>query len=428
MPRIQRFPSLLALALFLLAGCQAAELPPQATPPSPLGSAITAYKPQPRQRAYWPTQGWQSRSPKDAQIDAKALEAVEKYLFTRTGDAKNRKGIRTDGIAIIKDGYLVYEKYARGYDKDRPHLAWSASKSFVNALYGIAARKGLLKLDDPAAKYYKKLDRPHHREITLRHLLQMTPGLFWREGYEASFFDSSVLAMLYSEGRDDMAAFAAKQRMAYKAGDFWYYSSGTSNLAVGVLRETLKGQDLNAFIWSELFERIGMKRVTWQRDGAGNVVGSSYLYASPRQLAKFGYLYLNDGLWDGQRILPEGWVTFTATTPPADPIGEYGAHWWLNTGRPEKKIKPRFPSAPRDLLRASGHWGQRIYVFPSHDLVIALLSDNRDDTFNEDRFLSLVMAMLPPSPKGDPAAPTLQASPKDAPAVRPTVQPAVQKP
>ncbi len=421
----------LGLCLPWMVACKPAE---PATLPAGLktmGKAITAYSPTPRTRAYWPTQAWQIKKPEEMGVNTKALTALEGYAFARTGNDQDRKGIRTDGLVIVKGGYLVYEKYARGFDKDRPHLAWSVSKSFVNALYGIAKQQGLLSLDDPASKHYKPLDRGHHKAITLRQILNMTPGLFWREGYEASFFDSSVLAMLYSEGRKDMGLFAAQQPMRYQPGTHWYYSSGTSNLAVAVLRAALKRQDMDTWMWTHLFDRIGMKNVTWQRDGSNNVVGSSYLYASPRQLAKFGYLYLNDGLWEGKRILPEGWVTFTATVPPADDKGEYGAHWWLNVGRPENNVPPRFPKAPRDMLRASGHWGQRIYAFPSHDLVVALTSDNRDDTFKEDRFLELlfdaIQAKPAPSPTG---SPNLEArTPPPQPTVpKLPVQPASQRP
>jgi CubicO group peptidase (beta-lactamase class C family) len=432
-------PLLCLLCLPWLVACKQPEPKPLPVGLKTLGQAITAYSPVARNRTYWPTQQWQTKKPEEMGINAKALAAFDQYAFSRTGNDQDRKGIRTDGVVIIKGGYLVFEKYARGFDKDRPHLAWSVSKSFVNALYGIAKQQGLLSLDQPASALYKPLDRGQHKNITIRHLLQMTPGLFWREGYEASFFDSSVLAMLYSEGRKDMGAFAAQQPMRYQPGTHWYYSSGTSNLAVAVLRSALKGQDMDTWMWTHLFDRIGMKNVTWQRDGSNNVVGSSYLYASPRQLAKFGYLYLNDGLWENKRLLPEGWVAFTATVPPADEKGEYGAHWWLNVGRPENKVPPRFPKAPRDMLRASGHWGQRIYAFPSHDLVVVLTSDNRDDTFKEQRFLELlfdaVQTKLPPSPSGKPDLEARQTPPTPDPNNPPSktppqvpLQPASQRP
>ncbi|MCB9638070.1 MAG: serine hydrolase [Myxococcales bacterium] len=418
----------LGFVLFAVVACKPAEPNPLPAGLKTLGKAITAYSPIIRTRDYWPTQGWKLKKPEEMGVNSQGLKALEDYTFARAGNEVDRKGIRTDGLVIVKNGYLVYEKYARGFDKDRPHLAWSVSKSFVNALYGIAKKKGLLEVDAPVARYYKPMDRGQHKGVTLRHLLNMTPGLFWREGYEASFFDSSVLSMLYSGGRKDMGLFAAQQRMRYKPGTHWYYSSGTSNLAVATLRAALKGQDMEKFMWSELFDRIGMKRVTWQRDGAGNVVGSSYLYAPPRQLAKFGYLYLNDGLWEGKRVLPEGWVKFTATVPPADEKGEYGAHWWLNVGRPEMKVKKRFSKAPRDMLRASGHWTQRIYAFPSQDMVVVLTSDNRDETFNENKFLGLLFASLQEKTKA-PAntSPKLEArTPPKGP--KPQVQPATQRP
>ena len=233
-----------------------------------------------------------------------------------------------------------------------------------------------------------------HQYITLRHLLQMRPGLYWNEGYESSPLKSSVLAMLYTAGRKDMASFTAQQPMRYRPGTFWYYSSGNSNLLMAILRNAVTPQHYVRFIWKELFGKIGMKNVVWERDNSGTFVGSSYLYAPPRQLAKFGYLYLNDGIWKQERILPKGWVRFSSTVSPADPVGHYGAHWWLNAGRPSKGISKRWSHAPTDTICASGHWGQYIFVIPSLDLVIVRTGDDRDHSFNRDRLLELIIASI----------------------------------
>jgi CubicO group peptidase (beta-lactamase class C family) len=324
-------------------------------------------------------------------MNSESLKQAELYAFTRTGDEKDRKGIRTDGLVIIRNGRIVLERYARGYQANTPHLAWSVSKSFVNALYGIAVRKKMLDVEAPAYRYYPALNREQHRDITVRHLLQMASGLDWNEGYEASPLKSSVIAMLYTRGRDDMAQFAANPKLRYKPGTRFYYSSGTSNLLMAMLRDITTPQQYESFIWQELFERIGMRDVTWERDQAGTFVGSSYIYASPRQLAKFGYLYLNDGIWDNQRILPEGWVKFSTTASPADAEGIHGAHWWLNVGRPKHKIPPDLPAAPADMISARGHWGQIIFVIPSLDLVIVRTADDRERAFDRNKFLKLVI-------------------------------------
>lgn len=423
----RRYATLLTagVALALLAGCQQEPTPG----PHVTLSRISFYEPMIRQRTYWPTEAWKTKSIAEVGINKAKLDELVQYAFKRTGNDKDRKGPRTDGFVLIKNGYLVYEKYARGFTKDKPHLVWSVSKSFVNALYGIAIKQNKCKLDDKAAQYYKPLQTTkHHKAITLRQLLNMTPGLSWKEGYEASPINSSVLAMLYGVGRGDMAKFTAQQPMRYHPGTHFYYSSGTTNLAVGVLRAIIK-KDMEKFIWGELFDKIGMKQVTWQRDGAGNVVGSSYLYAPPRQLAKFGYLYLNDGIWAGKRLFPKGWVKFTTTTPKADQKGRYGAHFWLNVGRMGKGIERRFPEAPKDFFMAGGHWGQRIIAIPSLDLVAVLTADNRDRGFNLRTFVKMLVAAVssrqlqakssqPPS-----RSQTAPAAPTDA---RPLAQPAAQ--
>jgi CubicO group peptidase (beta-lactamase class C family) len=148
-----------------------------------------------------------------------------------------------------------------------------------------------------------------------------------------------------------------------------------------------------------LFDRIGMSRATWERDQAGTFVGSSYLYATPRDLAKFGYLYLHDGQWAGERILAEGWVDYTRTLAPAwstmplteeDKEDNPGAHWWLNKGLPERQVPPPWPDAPADTFAALGHWGQSIFVIPSLDLVIVRTADDRDGTFKKNTLLKLI--------------------------------------
>jgi len=362
--------------------------------PHPKTTAHTAYKKHLRTRAYWPTASWKTAKPETVGMSAAGLQKLEKYAFARTGNDKDRKGIRTDGLVIIKNGMLVYEKYARGYTQKMPHLSWSVSKSFTNALFGIAIRKGLFKLDDPAHKYYPLLNKPHHSKITLKQLLQMASGLFWNEGYEASPLHSSVLKMLYTAGRGNMAKFAAQQPVQYTPGTHWYYSSGTTNLLMGILQRTVTPKKYEGFIWRELFDRIGMQNVTWEQDNSKNFVGSSYLHASPRQLAKFGFLYLNDGIWEGKRVLPEGWVKFSMTASPANPKGTYGAQWWLNAGRPKEGIKPRWPDAPAETFCASGHWGQYILVVPSKDLVIVRTGDDRDGSFKRNTLLKLTLASI----------------------------------
>lgn len=381
----------LVVVMLGVLGCKSSDVPKG---PAPLGKRITAYQAVKQARSYWPNAGWKTKSPKELGVDAAALDKAFAYAFQRTGDEINRKGIRTDSLVVIYKGYLIKEQYTRKYKANTPHLAWSMTKSFVNTLFGIAVKQGLVSLNDKASKYIKSLETKVARNVTVKQLLNMVSGLCWNEGYEASPLKSTVIKMLYTAGRDNMGAFATQQGMCFQPGTHWYYSSGTSNLLMLILRSILK-KKYEAYPWTSLFDVLGMKGVTWERDQSGNFVGSSYLHAPPRQLAKYGFLYLNDGVWNGKRVLPEGWVKFTGTVPAADPEGIYGAHWWLNVGRPEKNIAPRFPDAPRDTLVASGHWGQYLFVIPSKDLVVVRMGDDRQKIFSRNTLLKLIIASLP---------------------------------
>ena len=350
-------------------------------------------------RAYWPTTAWRTASPESQGIDPDFLARADEYAFQRTGNEEDRAGIRTDGVVIVRNGYIVYERYARDYTAETPHLTWSVSKSFVNALFGIASEQGLLDIDEPAAKYFPALDKPDRRSMTIRNILNMSSGISWSEGYEASPLKSSVIAMLYTRGRGDMADFTAGQSMRAQPGTYVYYSSGDSNLLMGILKNAVPAGSYDSYAWDHLFDVIGMKGVTWERDGSGTFVGSSYIYATHRDLARFGFLYLNDGNWDGRRLFPLGWVDFTRTaapgyreTPAYPGIEEdnYTAHWYCNTGVPGAGIPPAWPDAPRDTFAAQGHWGQYLFVIPSMDLVIVRMGDDRDHSFDVNTFLNLV--------------------------------------
>jgi CubicO group peptidase (beta-lactamase class C family) len=156
-------------------------------------------------------------------------------------------------------------------------------------------------------------------------------------------------------------------------------------------------------VFNRLFKAIGMRYTTLERDGAGTPVGSSYLYTTARDLARFGYLYLHDGVWQGRRLLPEKWVRYTTTMAPAyymtelnpeDAKENYAAHWYINVGIPERGQKPPWPDAPADTFAALGHWGQSLFVIPSLDMVAVRLADDRDGTFDKNRYLGLLKNIL----------------------------------
>ncbi len=356
-------------------------------------------------RSYWPTKAWKTKKPDAAGMKSDKLKIMEKYAFTRPAPESERKGIRTDGVVIIKNGYLVYEKYAGGFTKDTLHITWSDSKSYVNALFGIAVKEKKLNIKDPAWKYWPSLNRGDHAKITIDMLLRMSSGLYSNETYEASPLKSTVNAMLFTSGHRDMAAYAAKQDLEYTPETRWEYASPTPNLLMAMLKKTMSTKEYDSYPWKKLFDVLGMKKVVWEKDAAGTFVGSSYVFSTPRDMARFGYLFLNDGNWENKRILPAGWVTYTTTVAPAyytskdlsedekdDPA--YGALWWLNRDVPEMNKKRVYPDVPEDCFMAMGHWGQFIYVIPSLDLVVVYTGDNRDKTFDQNRFLKLIIESI----------------------------------
>jgi len=406
---VKKLPlSLLVLPLLVACG--------KNTPPiAQVREALPANFEQQARTNVYPGAEWSELSPEKAGINREKLRNLEQYLFPEKVDEQTRLGIRTDAFVLVRGGSIVFERYARDFHRNRKHLVWSVTKSFVNTLVGMAVADGKIRVEDSAAKYYPALSGGGKDAILIDHLLRMSSGLFWSEGYESSPLKSSVVAMLYTRGRNDMAAFAAAQDLVYQPGTHWYYSSGTSNILTALVRNVYNsptdapqpGDRFEDLVFNRLFKAIGMRYTTFERDGAGTPVGSSYLYTTARDLARFGYLYLHDGVWQGRRLLPEKWVRYTTTMAPAyyttdlnpeDAKDNPGAHWYINVGIPERGQPAPWPDAPADTFAALGHWGQSLYVIPSLDIVAVRLADDRDTTFNKNRYLGLLKNILERAP------------------------------
>ncbi|MCC5816283.1 MAG: serine hydrolase [Leptospira sp.] len=355
----------------------------------------------PPKRDYWPTQGWKTASPESKGMDSEKLKEMEKYAFTIDGTEEDRQGTRTDGVVIIRGGYLVYENYARGYEKDSKHLIWSIAKSYINTLVGVAIQNNKINLDDPAYNIVPELSKtPEHKKITIRHLLTMTSGLAANEGYESNPLNSTVIAMLYTMGRKNMGTYSAELPMRAEPGTFVYYSSCDTNI-LSLALKNVYGDEYENLPWKELFNPLGIKNITFEHDASKTYVGSSYIYTTPRDLAKFGYLYLNNGKWENKTLLSKDWINFTRTpsigygkTPYYDGLEEnvYTAQWYANTGVPDAGIPKPIPDAPSDTFYGSGHWGQRIFVIPSLDMVVVRLGDDRNTKYwDNNQFLKYIV-------------------------------------
>jgi CubicO group peptidase (beta-lactamase class C family) len=296
---------------------------------------------------------------------------------------------RTRAVVIVHDGRIVGERYASGIGPDTPLIGWSMTKSVINALAGILVRLGRLSLDHavPIGEWQAPAD-PRHA-ITLEHLLRMSSGLRFDEDTIGPLTDT--VHMLLAES--DMAAYAARKPLDDAPGRRWQYSSGTTVILSRAIRNVI-GDDRAylEFPRRALFDRIGMSSAAIETDAAGTLVGSSLMYATARDWARFGMLYAQDGVWNGERILPDGWVGYTRTPAPADPARRYGAHFWLDVPDGYRATGARLPP---DAFHAAGHQGQFVTIVPSRNVVIVRLGGTRQhDGWDHTAFVRDVLEAL----------------------------------
>jgi CubicO group peptidase (beta-lactamase class C family) len=302
---------------------------------------------------------------------------------------------RTKALVVMHDGKVIAENYAAGYDANTPVLGFSMTKSVVNAFIGILVRQGRLSLDQPAPiDAWSDPSDPRHA-ITIEQLLRQTTGLALRQ--DNSGFDVTSQIM-YSAV--DKAGASAKAPLAVPPGTRWNYSDTNYMLLSRIVRDAVGGtaNDVLQFANAELFAPLRMQHVTLDFDATGTPVGSSHMLASARDWARFGQLYLDDGIIDGRRILPEGWV-HTSVTPTL--ATGYGAGFWTNRvpGLVAGWGVPwGLSTAPRDAFFARGFMGNFIVVLPSQRLVIVRLSvshERGDDIEETNRVVGEILAALP---------------------------------
>ncbi|WP_340064358.1 serine hydrolase [Ascidiimonas aurantiaca] len=285
-------------------------------------------------------------------IDYTALQNAIESAF----DKRDENLLKTRAILILYKNHIIAEEYAAGFDQNSLFLGWSMTKSILSTLYGILQKQGALTIDDPAPVAEWALDE--RAAITLSDLLQMNSGLEWDEDYESI---SDVTRMLFLE--EDMSRSQREKEAIAPPGTVWNYSSGTSNLLSGILRSQFDThQEYLDFPYKALIDKIGMHSMLVETDMSGNYVGSSYAWGTTRDWARYGLLYLNRGMWDGEQIITPEWIDYTATPAP-NSQKEYGAHFWLNAGG-------AMPDVPRDVFYADGFQGQRVFIIPSHDMVV----------------------------------------------------------
>lgn len=286
-------------------------------------------------------------------------------------------------FVALHNGKIIAERYDNGIDASTQLLSWSMGKSFTNALVGIMAGDGLVDINAP-------MDIPEwqndaRKEITLNNLLQMQSGLEWNEDYGNR---SDVNLMLHREA--DMGLYALSKPLEYEPGTHWYYSSGSTNIVMRYLRGKFDSdQAFLEYMRERLFAPLAIANPHFEPDMSGTPVGSSYLYVTARDFARFGQMFLDDGCVGEKRILPEGWVEYT-TTPAQASEGRYGAFFWLNRCGV-------CPDVPEDMFSCNGHDGQQIYIVPSKDLVVVILgySPKPDKVIDFNGLLRDIISCLP---------------------------------
>ncbi len=301
------------------------------------------------------------------------MDQLNQSLGKAFADTIPQKG--TFAVAVVYKGQLVAEKYKKGFSAKNRFLSWSMAKSFMNAWVGILENKGIVDLDTPVDIDDWQDDA--RQNITLNNLLHMTSGLKWNEDYGSN---SDVNIMLHKVG--DMGKYTMEKPFEYPADSIWKYSSGNPNLVSLLIRQTLNNDSVyDTFLHDELFNKIGMRSAVFEMDASGTFVGSSYLYATMRDFARFGLLYLDNGNWLGDQILDPGWVDYTKQEAPGSK-GKYGAFFWLN-------LKGSlYPDVPEDLFLCEGHDGQYIAIIPSKNLVVVRTGFSKKGDFDINAFLA----------------------------------------
>ena len=287
---------------------------------------------------------------------------------------------KTRAVVVIYKDQLLSEKYAKGFTEATKLLGWSMTKSVTSAVLGVLERQGKVSLDQD--HLFPAWEQDERSKITLSDLLHMNSGLEWVEDYNTI---SDVTNMLFME--EDIPKVQLDKPLVGTPNQRWNYSSGTTNLLSGFIRDQFKThQEYLDFWYAELIDKIGMQSMVIETDAKGNYVGSSYGWATARDWAKFGLLYLHKGNWKGEQLINESWVDYSST-PTNGSNGEYGAHFWLNAGGV-------YPNVPRDLYFCNGYQGQSVFIIPSKDMVIVRMGLTEAPEFDFDTFLSEVITSV----------------------------------
>lgn len=359
----------------------------------------------PYEGEYWPTHQWKSCRPEEVGMQSDKLMEVYSYL--------TNPAVNTEGIVIIRKGYIVGEAYFGNFTAQSRHESYSIAKSYLSALVGIALEKGLIKdVEEKIYLYYPQLSRKKtvwrrsegrigeissqsdslsnqvqpgaKKRISIRHLLTMTSGFEWNE--RDYYVDTSQNDAFKMAVEDDFIQYVLGKPIVYEPGTHWCYSSGDSMLLSGIIEKSANRTAYD-FGLEHLFAPIGISGIEWRSDPVGHTIGGWGIQATVREFAKFGCLYLKKGKWEDRQIVPESWVV-RSLQPVSPEVNFYGYQWWLLpalSGYADSSLPPK-------TFLAWGIFTQQIFVIPEEDLVIVrVANDPGSEEWDEVEFLELVL-------------------------------------
>jgi CubicO group peptidase (beta-lactamase class C family) len=317
--------------------------------------------------------------------------AVSRLLDAAFLEPDPKRLRRTRAIVVVRGGRLLAERYAPGFAAGTPLNGWSMTKSVLGSLIGTLVGEGKLSLSGRSLLAQWRTPGDARASISLEDLLRMRGGLRFTEKYSDPLSD--VTRMLFDSG--DSGGFSASRPLAHPPGTHWQYQSGTTNILSLIARRALGEETYPSWPRRALFDPLGMTSAVFEPDASGTFVGSSFLFATARDWARFGLLHARDGVWDGRRLLPEGWVRLVTTPTPQSPNARYGAHWWLKLSKELGGGTAADSRIPTDAFHALGHEGQCLTVIPSRDLVVVRLGLSIDITaWDHARFLADLLQVL----------------------------------
>ena len=327
-------------------------------------------------------------------VDSDEINAILDFAFD---DSLHRQPQHTRALVAVYDGHIIAERYAPGFDQDTRHISWSMGKSITSALIGVLVHQGALEIEQPAPipRWHAEPDDPR-AAITVTHLLHMSGGLDWDRGDFAAgtaLTSNDDHTKVYF-GAIDVFEASLEAGPRHEPGTVWRYLN-CDTLSLGWLIKDIveaRGEDYLAFPQRALFDKLGMRRMVLECDPWGHFIMTGFNYATARDWARFGMLHVNDGVWQGERILPEGWVDFVRTPAPASEPENYGAQFWLNAGN-------QYENLPEDMFWAAGQYGQHCYIIPSRNLVLVRLGHSVSGGTGEyiGEILQRLLAALPES-------------------------------